>query len=549
MNTELRTLRRGLALSVGLLLGGACHSSPAAPAQSADPARASFDSTVAALGPWNGGLKDTTHVDPVPKPQTVLTASNGDNWVCQNTQFDDKKNLDQMLTPGLTAGVMWPGALIQGRGLIAGEPAEIPLPRSPITISIDLAVDTPSARIAAPTSASVQSAIADLQRQADTRLGKIDVVPARIDYRKTESFSDSQASVDVGIHGAFPVKGVDFTAGVSVRDSTSFQKHTITVTLIQPMYTISFADEEKVDPNAYLADSVTAAQVQDVVNRGLIGADNQPVYVKSVTYGRMLVFTLTNDSTASALDVEVAIGASVAAFKASTNDSVAVKNQQVLRNTDLHIQAFGGSQDSALAAIRADSLAKFFTAVAATQAVPLSYRVNYLKDGTVALLGAETKFTRSDCANSNSQGRYWHVQLQSLTSNGGCDSANYVRQAILTTEDGFQNVRAVFPLLDVRSGPMADTTVNRDVVVLLSPSGPVVTMFVTTNFFLDSLFSATGGILEKDFTQAQQFAVNPYVFTHIITLPGASDACTVTFTYQLFLEPALSPPRRVALGR
>ena len=538
MHTEARTFRRGLWLSFGLLVGGACSSSPDAPARSS-----TFNQAVAALGAWNGGFRDTTAV-PDTVAQSVLTASNGDNWVCQNVEFDDKRNLDQMLTPGLTAGVMWPGALIQGQGLKAGDPAGIPLPRSPITISIDLAVDSPSVRIDVPTSASVQSAIAGLQRQADVRLGNVDVVPALIDYQKTEAFSDQQASVDVGIHGAFPVKGVNISVGVTVRDSSSFQQHTIAVTLIQPMYTISFADEEKVDPGAYLADSATPAEVQDVVNRGMIGPNNQPVYVKSVTYGRMLVFTLTNDSSASALDIEAAIGASVAAFKASTNDSVAIKNRQILQNTELHVQAFGGSQDSALAAIRSDSLDKFFTAVSATQAVPLSYRVNYLRDGTVALLGAEASYTKSDCAPAGTNARFWTLKFDSLTSTGSCPGTQYSDSASIVVPNGQAYILSpdTFALLAQSLVPMRDTTVTKEVVFpLRNASGPG---FTVKSVFTDASCGTIPCQLSRDFSPTDTFSTGTYHFTQFISLPGRETGCVANFFWEVSTQPVLAPPAR-----
>lgn len=538
MRTELRTFRRGLWLTVGLLVGGACSSSPDGPARSTG-----FNQVVAALGAWTGGFRDTM-TTPDTLLQSVQTASNGDNWVCQNVKLDDKRNLDQMLTPGLTAGVMWPGALIQGQGLIAGDPAGIPLPRSPITISIDLAVDSPSVRINVPTSASVQSAIAGLQRQADVRLGNIDVVPALIDYQKTEAFSDQQASVDVGIHGAFPVKGVNISVGVTVRDSSSFQQHTIAVTLIQPMYTISFADEEKVDPSAYLADSATPAEVQDVVNRGMIGVNNQPVYVKSVTYGRMLVFTLTNDSAASALDIEAAIGASVAAFKASTNDSAAIKHQQVLQNTELHVQAFGGSQDSALAAIRTDSLDKFFSAVSATQAVPLSYRVNYLRDGTVALLGAEASYTKSDCAPAGTTARFWHLKFDSLTSTGSCPGAQYSDSAyIVVYRQAYILSGETFVLLAQGLVPMRDTTVTKEVIFPLANMSEQ-PGFTVKSVFTDASCDTTPCQLARDFSPNDTLPTEPYHFTQFISLPGRESGCVANFYWEVTTQPVLAPPAR-----
>lgn len=564
MSSRRRTLHRGLALAVGLIVGAACNDgSSAGPSQ-----RSGFDQTLAHYGAWNGGLADTTPAPPVPLPQTVITATNGNNWICQNTQFDEKRNLDQLLSPGATAGVLWPGALIQGASLIAGTPAEIPLPRSPITISIDLAVDTATVRIATPTSASVQAAVADLQRQADARLGPIDVVPARLDFKEAEAFNSQQTKVDVGLYGNFPLEGADVSASVGVSVGTSFQQHTIAVTMIQPMYTISFADEEKPDPNAYLDSSVTPAQVQDVVTRGLISGSNLPTYVKSVTYGRVLVFTITNNTAASAVDVEVAVAATVDQYGGGAN--VSVQDSNLLKTSDIHIQVFGGSQDSALAAIRSGDLGKFFTAVPATQAVPLSYRINYLKDGTVALLGAEAKFTKSDCANAGTSARYWTFTLDSLTATGCPDTVKLQRDANLFEVSDTFNLSSLITIHDLEIGsesnntgslpttvwyhmldslsllgPPKDTTVKTAIVVALPTSGAGA--FVAGSEFKDSfcegLLFGPCEVL-RVFRAGDQLPTTPYSFTQFISLPGPNTGCVATFFWEVSTQPVLAPPVR-----
>jgi len=112
-----------------------------------------FGANVSAYGDWNGALPDTSPSPPVQLPNSVLTAANGDAWVCQNSEHELRKNFDGFLAPGMTSGVLWPGALIQGATLIEGTPAPITLPRSPISVSIDLAVPDPSRRVEAPTTA------------------------------------------------------------------------------------------------------------------------------------------------------------------------------------------------------------------------------------------------------------------------------------------------------------------------------------------------------------------------------------------------------------
>jgi hypothetical protein len=525
---------------------------------------ADFGGNVSSYGDWNGALPDTTPTPPVPLPNSVLTASNGDAWVCQNSERELKKNFDGFLAPGMTSGVLWPGALIQGATLIDGTPAPITLPRSPISVSIDLAVPAPSRRVELPTSASVQDAVASLQRDADSRLGDIDVVPARVDFAMSEANATFQFMMDLGVYakGSVPAAllGLEIPGKVSVGVSEevglegSFQRHTIAVRLVQPMYTISFADEAMREPVDYLDPSVTDAQVRQAVDRGVIGPDNLPTYVKSVTYGRMLTYTMTSTFAAEASELKAATQAAFDLFKvgsASGGSSLTARQQLILSNSEVRVIAFGGSQESALEAIRTGELDKFFTAVPATQAVPIGYRLNYLKNSRVATLGLGTKYTESQCTPvPGTRSNYWHVSLQSVTSNGSC-TGEYSRYA--RVEDGVSN----YVLYPASRGPMVDTTVSRTVVFNVPVTGGS-GIWVESSFTPDTMISngsyswpasCGDGLPTVDaclrgrvFDSSVDFAVNPYEFKQVITLPDENSGCTVDFNYQIFVEPALAPP-------
>jgi hypothetical protein len=571
MSTAWNAIVRWTALSAAacFVVVAACSEDTTSAASGAQ----DFGSTVSDLGEWNGALPDTTAVPPVPLPNSVLTAANGDAWVCQNSEHELKKNFNSFLAPGMTSGVLWPGALIQGATLIAGTPAPITLPRSPIAISIDLAVPDPSRQVDVPTSATVQDAVASLQREADSRLGDIDVVPARVDFSMSEANATFQFMMDLGVYakGSAPAAmlGLEVPGTVSIgvdenlSANSSFQRHTIAVKLLQPMYTISFADEAMREPVDYLDPSVTDAEVQQAVDRGVLGPDNLPTYVKSVTYGRMITYTMTNTFAAEATELKAATQAAFNLFKvgsASVGDSLTTRQQLILSNSEVKVLAFGGSQESALDAIRTGQLDKFFTPVPATQAVPLGYRVNYLKNSRVATLGLGTKYTQSQCtAAPGTQSRYWHVLMQSMTSNGGCTGPSYDREAVLTYTTYYHDAlgtkissRATYPLYVDSVGPMKDTTVNREVVVQVPPvpnSSDSLKLQVTSSLFVpvtnDSPLCGFGSMSITDcqkvktFLGNEQLAVSPYEFNHIITLPGDNSACTVTFNYQVFLQPVL----------
>ncbi len=91
--------------------------------------------------------------------------------VCSVKQVDVKKNFDDIILIGANSGVMYPGAMIQGETLDDGTLSPLNLARSPLHVSIDMGVVDADRHVENPNSATVQAAIAELQREADDRLG------------------------------------------------------------------------------------------------------------------------------------------------------------------------------------------------------------------------------------------------------------------------------------------------------------------------------------------------------------------------------------------
>lgn len=377
-----------------------------------------MNSVVASLPAW------PVESEEVPEPLDLgadLVNEGDTQFVCSSKQRDLKKNFSDIVTvSGANAGVLWPGALVQGRSVQDGLLASLPIRRSPITISTSLAIEDPSRRIESPDSASVQDAIADLQREADTRLGALDVIPAMIDFSKTEVHSFEQSMMDIGVSAKYGSAFASIKASVDYSTSSSVESHTVLVRMMQPMYTISFADEAHPTPADFMHEDVTQDDVQKQIDAGTVGPQNLPTYVKSVTYGRMMIFTMTSTEAESASELEAAIEGNYGLF--SGEASISERQRELLSTSKVTMMAFGGSQEDALRAIRPPcpkaskyvnytwaeddvactpqeqgGWAAFLKPGDATQAVPLSYRINNLKDRTTAVLGDATSFVERIC--------------------------------------------------------------------------------------------------------------------------------------------------------
>jgi len=384
------------AMTAPFVLTGCSKDDPVAP-PSIDPVDpATVNDFVKALPAWE--VPDDTEAEPV-----VLDEEeefNGSAYLrCETVAYDRKKNFDNLIAVGANATALKPGMLVQGRGVRSGALSVIGLARSPLAISVDLALETPSRRVEAPSSATIQDAVASLQREADTRLGNLDVIPAQISFQAKEVYSFEQAMLDAGISLKYSAVLASGSVGSSISRNSTTESHTVIAKIFQPMYTISFADDEIAEPAGFFADYLTEGDFDRQVQLGTMGADNQPCYVQSVTYGRMVIYTATSSEVTSAEELKLAVQASYGVYSGSADYDE--QKASVVRNSSIEVQVFGGTQEDATGAIkealRNGNFDGFLVPVPATTAVPLSYRINDMKNRTAAVIGDATTYNIQSC--------------------------------------------------------------------------------------------------------------------------------------------------------
>ena len=330
--------------------------------------------------------------------------------VCSVKQVDVKKNFDDIILIGANSGVMYPGAMIQGETLDDGTLSPLNLARFPLHVSIDMGVVDAYRHIENPNSATVQAAIAELQREADDRLGNLDVVPAQLQFLQKEVHSFGQlmaaAAISVRYRGLFARAGMD----ASFRTNRRRDAHTIVAKLYQPMYTVSFADDAHPTPADFFHPSVTIDDIILQQDLGTISTLNLPTYVKSVTYGRMMFFSMTRTGSDAITQMRAAIQASYGVM--SGGAAVSVAQREIMRTSQIEMFAVGGTQEAALAAMRDGDPQKFLVPAPAATGVPISYRVNNLKDRRVARIQDALSFTIRECAQQN--GNIFYVTIDSM---------------------------------------------------------------------------------------------------------------------------------------
>ena len=294
-------------------------------------------------------------------------------------------------------GSVLPGLFIDGDRLLQGDIQPLPFDRAPLKLAISLASGSPVVEIANPNSATIQQAVAALQRDADSRLSGIDVVPADIEYVRKEAYSFEQTALELGFSLRFDSPLASAGLDTAFEAERSFERHTILVRMVQPMYTISFVDDHVVEPAQLLAAGVSPEQINAAIAAGRLIEGRPAVYIKSVTYGRTMHFTMTSTRVESAEALQVAMNA---AYNSIGGDAeVSDEHREIIASSEIRMVAVGGDTGAAEAAIRSADPGAFFTGADTANAAPLSFRVATLS-GTIASVEDVVSFNKQLCSRS-----------------------------------------------------------------------------------------------------------------------------------------------------
>ncbi len=388
------TFTRLIVVATGLSTALACGSGSSTPDGPDAGDGNGVNGYITELPPWEQPPPDedvATDLGVVVRDKT--TASGATRFSCQRTQHDVLKSHTSILSLGSSQTSLKPGILLQGTPYRNGTLQSIPLARSPVTLSIDLPVPTPTVTVDDPDSASLQQAVATLQIAASSELTDL---PALVAYSRQESTSQTQMSLQIGASLAYSTELSSVNFDAAFADQETQERHTVVAQLMQPMYTIAFADDAIADPSQFFAPTVTAADLLNQETLGTLGPDNLPVFVSSVTYGRLVVFTATSTQATSATQISAALDASVSAYKVGA--TLDAETQSFLSSLQVEVLAIGGNAADVGGALVSGDYSALFGSADATSAVPLKFAVKNLAGARPpAGIGDALQFVEENC--------------------------------------------------------------------------------------------------------------------------------------------------------
>lgn len=284
---------------------------------------------------------------------------------------------------------VWPGQVIQGRGLLGGDIAPIgPFTRMPGTINVvtDLIGGTPGPQskvIEAPS-----AAVIDAERRALLQALNPSDAPGMLMARFQRASTYREAGLKLG----FAVKGSAFGVDANATLDRSYKKSTVVASIRQVFYSVTFAPHAARASGIWREHNVRHEDLAPYMDVG-----NPPLCIDSVQYGRFICVTVQGAYSSS--DITAALKAHWTA-SVSGNASVDFQTKEILENSDVSIYTIGvpgrgnfqGLEDPIGELQQVYSSGLSFNV--ANPGAPISFTCRHIADGTLAHVGLSADYVQ-----------------------------------------------------------------------------------------------------------------------------------------------------------
>lgn len=244
--------------------------------------------------------------------------------------FGDSNNEFALLNPW--AGVLWPGALIQG-GSLRGKavPSSVPLreKRKPGRLILQVV--------------GGNGKLGDEKWYKECPMRESEVIQAQNELIRQFLTSKTHADYTISVSSVYSREDLKVKAGVHLKGfggqldaafagSWNEEKSHVLVKIVQKFFTISYEDPDGGFRGVF-TDDVTQQELAPYTGNG-----NPICYVSSVSYGR--VYYLLIESSEDSRDIEVCAAAS---YGERANVDGALKQSEVLKNSKITVCQYGGN--------------------------------------------------------------------------------------------------------------------------------------------------------------------------------------------------------------
>lgn len=311
------------------------------------------------------------------------------NYSCSKTPISLTRTPDKVVTFEPTSDILWTGGLVQGQSYLQGISSLKELPirqRAPLKISVDLLSSDNARTVHNPDKASVSQAIGGMIEKAQENA--VDV-GTNVIYSKHSLSNSRELALSLGLSSKF--WGNEVNALFSKYKSKEY--NTVTAFFVEKAFTVSAVSPQT--PADYFSDSFTENHLLDQISFDNIGKNNPPAYTAKITYGRILMFSVTAKEDYAGIEKLID-----ALSKGVTEEKVDLTKRQkeTLNSAKIKAVTVGGSTHNITELIKTGSLSAYFEQPNSLTAYrPISYTIRDLRNGNVTKVSEKVDYDLSEC--------------------------------------------------------------------------------------------------------------------------------------------------------
>jgi hypothetical protein len=398
-------------LGLAVIACGGRRSNVAISPPPAAPQRTPQDSITPEPADINGYVASILKLPKVAYPPDLKSSDNPSESVvnrrrhsCATNHYQEGSSFGEIVALDPNLPTLWPGAVVQGTSLKSGRLKEIPLQRAAGVYVVKNLTKVGQGKqlfvrkVKHPDLGESEAAIQALTGDPKT------IAPAtaaNMDLRISEVYSLEQSLLDVGV-------SAEWTTGNFAAELTkvaSSKKHALMVNFVQSYYSIVFPYPRSAA--AFFGNRVHVADLQRFAwQSDPARTVNPPAYISSVTYGRMLLMSISSDEEVSTL--RAAVNAAFSSVSASGKMNLDTQQAKVLQQSSMSAIAIGGGARAAakiIANLTSGTLQQYLEEGAdydpqRSPGAPISYAVRYLADDDVADVSYTADYSLEGCSDS-----------------------------------------------------------------------------------------------------------------------------------------------------
>ncbi len=328
---------------------------------------------------------------------------------CSYTPVDlsNALSLSSFITLTNRPGILWPGALYEGKSIANGlgslQPLYVP---SGKRNQLQISSNTGFNRLANPEVGSVEAATREIiidskntwQNSSGQSVVAFEVVEAS-SFQEAAIKIQNEMKAKLGSDKVINIEGSNET-------STNFSKENNSVYAFFIQYLFDTKMEGLSDNgysdrpfNALFNSDLTLDNLRDYGNRNEMGYDNLPTYVKSVKFGRF--FVARYSSSKSSFELQRAVKLAVeAGGLASGSTKIEAHYKRLIQRAELSVSAAGGpfEAQTALFDLTTDNWKKYFEVkdIPLNTLIPIAYEIQGW-DGRLAAIKNNIKYYKRTC--------------------------------------------------------------------------------------------------------------------------------------------------------